>query len=297
MSNYLVIGGAGFIGSNLVERLLEEGHNVYIIDNYSTGHPNNIPQKAVFLERSIERFCSEYDDPQLDGVFHLGQPSSSPMYRTNRSLVGRTIAEFTNLLKYCRDHKVKVVYASTSSVYNRNKPPYDESMSIFPTDFYTETRYLMERLAMVYYEMDQVKSVGLRLFSVYGPHEEYKKNYANIITQLVWAKKNNQTFDIYGDGEQRRDATYVSDVVEGFMLAMQTDIACDIFNIGSGVSHSFNEIIKIIGTKVNYVPMPLKNYVDVTLANTVKAQEILGFKAKVALADGLEKLKIYSSSH
>jgi len=288
--NYLVIGGAGFIGSNLVGALLKRRHNVFVVDNFSTGNKNNIPPQAVLLEESIEKFCREYDYPQLDGIFHLGQPSSSPMYRTNRNLVGKTISEFVNLFKYCRDHNVKIIYASSSSVYNGNKTPYDEAMNIIPTDFYTETRYLMERLAQVYYSMDKVKSIGLRLFSVYGPREEYKKLYANIITQLVWANSHGRIFDIYGDGEQRRDATFVSDVVEGFMLAMKSDINCDIFNIGSGVNYSFNEFVSIIGTQVRHIKQPIKNYVDVTLANTTKAEEQLGFKVKVSLEEGLRRL-------
>jgi UDP-glucose 4-epimerase len=157
-------------------------------------------------------------------------------------------------------------------------------------DFYTEVRLIWERLAKVYNDFYGTQTVGLRLFSVYGPHEEYKKQYANLITQMIWAKNKGEVFEIYGDGEQRRDATFVSDVVDAFIRAMTNDTKCDVFNVGTGKNYSLNQVAEMVGVKTKYVPIPFKNYVSETLANTAKAEKMLGFKAKVSLEEGIRLL-------
>jgi UDP-glucose 4-epimerase len=294
---YLVTGGAGFIGSNLVEQLQADGHQVDIVDDYSTGSLENLifvrDSGLMLVGKSIKTVCRpgiKVSHP-YDGIFHLGQPSSTPMYRNNRKLIGKTIDEFVSVMEYAREYKCPVVYASSSSVYNGNPMPWDESMPIKPTDFYTEVRVSFERLAKVYYDLYGVHSCGLRLFSVYGPRETYKQFYANLITQFIWAKKNDVCFEIYGDGRQTRDVTYVSDVVDAFILAMDKNIpGAPIFNVGTGKSYSLNQIAKKIGIKNKYVPVPFLNYVENTLANPRLAEKYLGFKAKVSLDEGLSKL-------
>jgi UDP-glucose 4-epimerase len=294
MANYLVTGGAGFIGSNLVEKLLMEGSQVVIVDNLLTGSRSNIPKGKVYLsDLSIAEICADPSYQNFDGVFHLGQPSSTPMYRADRTLAGKAIYEFILLCEYAKKHNVKMVYASSSSVYNGCPVPWKEDMQIIPTDFYTEVRVAYERMAKVYHDQFGVKSIGLRLFSVYGPHEEAKKQYANLISQLMWAKAKNEVFEIYGNGEQRRDATYVTDIVRAFILAMKSPIECEVFNVGTGVSYSLNEIAEKIGTKIKYVPVPFSNYVDATMADTTKAEKFLGFKARISLNDGLQQLNDY----
>jgi UDP-glucose 4-epimerase len=289
MANYLVIGGAGFIGSNLAERLVKDGHRVYIIDNFSTGNPANLPEGITLLGGHIKMLHNF--KLGLDGIFHLGQPSSTPMYRANRGLVSKTIDEFISIMEYAAKNKIRVVYASTSSVYNGHKLPWFEFMRPFATDFYSEVRVAFERLAEVYHSQFGVNSIGLRLFSVYGPREEFKRQYANLISQLIWAKQKDQVFDIYGDGEQRRDATYVSDVVDAFLLAMNSKTTCDVFNVGTGVNYSLNEIAKMIGTRIKYVPVPFVGYVEQTLASTEYAQSRLGFKAQISLEKGLRTMQ------
>ncbi len=289
MSSYLVTGGAGFIGSNLARRLLREGHKVLVIDDLSTGSLDNIPKGASFIRGA--KIKNIYNYKMFDGIFHLGAPSSTPMYREDRSLVGKAISDFVLILEYAKRNNIKLVYASSSSVYNNCLIPYKEEMNLFPTDFYTEVRICWERLARVFYEQYNVKSIGLRLFAVYGPHEEAKKTYANLISQMLWAKLKDETFEIYGKGEQRRDETFVSDVVEAFVKAMNSDIDCDVFNIGTGINYSINDIANRIGVEIKYVPVPFNNYVEITLADTLKAEKVLGFKSKVALEEGLKRLK------
>ncbi len=173
-------------------------------------------------------------------------------------------------------------------------------MPIYVTDYYTECRYAIERLAKLYNMLFDVKSVGMRFFSIYGPKEEYKGKYANIVTQFLWSMLKDESPVIFGDGNQTRDFTYVTDVVEALILAMKKDFEYEIFNVGTGVAHTFNEVVdllnRLLGKNIQpvYRPNPIKNYVYHTLADTSKAEKVLGFKAKVNLEKGVSELiKIY----
>ncbi|MEM1514605.1 MAG: NAD-dependent epimerase/dehydratase family protein [Candidatus Bathyarchaeia archaeon] len=291
----IVTGGCGFIGSNLVERLVNDGWDVKVFDNLSTGSLENI--KGL----DVEYYAYGYEHmeglvPYADVIFHLGMPSSSPMYKSDPFLVGKTINDAIIIFEYARKKKCKVVYASTSSIYNGNPLPYREGMPIYITDYYTECRYAIERLAKLYNDLYGVKSVGLRLFSVYGPKEKYKGKYANIVSQFLWSIMRDEPPIIYGDGSQTRDFIYVSDVANAFILAYEKDFECEIFNIGTGVAHTFNRVVEIINEllgkdiKPIYKPNPIKNYVYHTLADTTKTEKMLGFKASASLKDGIKTL-------
>lgn len=289
MSKMIVTGGAGFIGSNLVERLLSDGHEVVVVDDLSTGSLKNLPEGVPVLEGSYRDELASIS--HCDGIFHLGAPSNSLLYRGNRNLVASAIDDFITILDFVKYIGIRLVYVSSSSNYNGNPTPWREDMPIIPKDFYAETRYSWERLARVYHDFYGVESIGLRLFSVYGPHEEAKGIYANLLTQLLWAKQQDKAFEVYGDGSQERDTVYIADTVEAFVLAMRnTSIKCDVFNIGTGRNYTVNEMARILGTKVRYVENPLPNYVQATLADTTKAKEVLGFEAKYSLEEGLREL-------
>lgn len=300
--NYLVTGGAGFIGSNLTERLVGEGHNVIVVDNLSTGSLKNlkaIKSKIKFIKSPVANILKNKSIKNLDGIFHLGIPSSTMLYRKNPYLVGEAINEFINMLELSKREKCKMVYASSSSVYNGNPTPFKEDMPIFVTDFYTEARYEMERLADLYYGWHKVTSIGVRFFGVYGPHEEAKKEFANLITQFLWDAKKGKKPVIYGDGKQTRDFTYVRDIIEGCVLAMNSAVEHDVFNIGAGEQITFNEMVKvlekILGRKIEceYVPNPLQGYVYGTLSDTSKAKKMLGFKPKYNLEKGVNEILEY----
>ena len=291
----VVTGGCGFIGSNLVEKLLNEGHHATVFDNMHTGNLKNLEGLNVKV------FCEPYSKmgslvSKPDVIFHLGIPSSTPMYKNNPKLVGEAINDAIDIFEFAKKSSCKVVYASSSSIYNGNKPPYREDLPVLITDFYTECRYAIERLAKLYNSLYGVKSVGLRFFSVYGPKEKYKEKYANIISQFLWAMTKNEPPEIYGDGTQTRDFIYVGDVVEALMLAMKKDFECEIFNVGTGISHTFNQIIDLLNEMLRknikpvYRPNPIKNYVYDTLADTTKAERVLGFKAKTNLREGIKIL-------
>lgn len=295
----LVTGGAGFIGSNMAKNLVDENHEVIVVDNLSTGSLKNLSEvkdEITFIESPCSGVLELAELRNLDGIYHYGIPSSTQLYRDNHLLVGEAVNEFINILKLSEREGCKLVYASSSSVYNGCKTPFVEDMPIMVKDFYTEARYLMERLARLYYDFHGVNSVGFRFFSVYGPNEEAKKNFANLISQFLWDIKEGKSPLIYGDGSQKRDFTFVDDINRGFRLGMGSDIECDIFNLGTGKCYNLNELVdlinKILGTSVKpvYQDNPLQNYVEATLAHTAKAKEKLGFEAEVSLREGIEKL-------
>jgi UDP-glucose 4-epimerase len=289
----IVTGGAGFIGSHIAERLVSEGYSVTVIDNLHTGDKKNlknISKKIKFIEGNASTIKKA---DKADVVFHEGIYSSTPMYRKDPSLVGKAISDFIAVLQYCVKNNCKLVFASSSSIYNGYPPPHNEEMFPKVKDFYTEARYPMERLADLFNQMYGLKYCGLRYFSVYGDREESKKEFANMVSQIIWKSMLDKEIMIYGDGSQRRDLVNVQDVVSANLIASKND-AVGIFNVGNGRSYSFNEIIpmieKIVGKEIKRknVENPLKNYVEVVEADTKKSREVLGFIPSVRIEDGIK---------
>ena len=295
----LVTGGAGFIGSNLVEELLAKGEGVVVLDNMHTGSLENL--KGLEGELNVVRAdCRQI--PELDlspeRIYHLGIPSSSPMYKKDPFLVGEALNGFLAVLELARSCGARVVYASSSSLYSGLNPPHREDMAIQVTDYYTEARLAMERMAELYRKLFGVSSVGLRFFSVYGPKENSKGQYANIISQFLWDILKKKTPVIYGDGSQTRDFVYVKDVVMALRMSMESNYD-GILNVGTAAAHSFNDIIEILSRslepsiKPRYIDNPIKNYVGHTLADTSKAERVLGFRARYSLEEGIKELIEY----
>ncbi len=288
---YLVTGGGGFIGSNLVKELLSQGHRVIIIDDFSTGSKRHLElPEGLWSLREGRISDASWPVSEIDGVFHLGIPSSPYLYRDDRRYVNIAVRDWITLLDAFKISGKKIVYASTSSIYNGNYLPWDEGMQIHVKDFYSEVRYFMERLGRLYYDFYSMKSIGLRLFAVFGEGEESKGQFANVVTQMMWAKRENKPFEIWGGGNQSRDLIYVKDVVRAFIKAMESKVECDIFNVGNGIEWTFNEMAKVIGLEVEYKENPMQNYVGNTLAYLGKAQKILGFQAKYDVREQIERL-------
>ena len=294
----LVTGGAGFIGSNLVEELAGK-HEVIVLDNFHTGSMENLRNVQDKVE-IVRASCCEILNlklPSPDIIFHFGIPSSSPMYKENPRLVGEAINDAICIFEFARQNGCKkVIFASTSSIYNGLPLPFREDMQPKVTDYYTEARIAIERIAKLYYELHDVKSIGLRFFSIYGFHERAKGKYANIVTQFLWDMKEGRQPLIFGDGNQTRDFTFVKDVVQICKLAMDSDLNCEIINVGTGKSHSFNEVVDILNKllgkdiKPKYVENPIKNYVWHTLADPTKMQTLLGFTPRYSLEEGIKEL-------
>ncbi len=301
MAKALVTGGAGFIGSNLVEALVEREEEITVVDNLSTGTEENLNEVKGEIEL-IDAPCNDIPNLDLeepDLIYHIGIPSSSPMYRKDPLLVGSAINEFIKIMELTKEVGSKVVYASSSSMYGRCDPPHKEDMEIEAFDYYTEARLAMERIAKVYHELHDVDSVGMRFFSVYGPHEKAKKKFANIITQFYWKMKEGEAPVIYGDGKQTRDFTHVSDVVDALLGAGDRDLGYEIINVGTGKETTFNEVVELLNEKLGksiepeHVENPIENYVSRTLADISKAKKLLDYEPTVELEEGIE-MKIES---
>ncbi len=295
----IVTGGAGFIGSNLVERLVAD-NEVLVIDNLHTGSYENLREFESENLKVLTQDAKEINKIQFDAdyVFHLGFYSASPMYRDNPFLVPEVIAGMTSVLEYVKERDVPVVFSSTSSIYNGVTPPHREDIIPAVTDLYTEGRIASERLSELFSRLEGGNVAAMRFFSVYGYHEKAKGGYANLATQFLWDMKKGERPVLYGDGEQRRDFIFVTDVVEALIRAADNK-GFDVFNVGTGKNYSLNELVDklngILGTNIEpkYIDMPVKNYVMETLADTTKAEKKLGFKPKIGLDEGLKLINNY----
>jgi UDP-glucose 4-epimerase len=219
--------------------------------------------------------------------------SSTPMYKENRNLVHKVVDGTMKVLEFAKRNNSRVVVASSSSVYNGHPTPQSEDMVPMITDFYTEARLSAERLTVLYTKMFGLEATCLRFFSVYGPRERSKGTYANLVSQFIWDLQEGRAPVIYGDGTQTRDYVYVKDVVDACVKAAES-AKTGIYNVGTGKSYSVNQMVGKVMDRIgihlepSYVPMPVKNYVMHTLADTSKAKRELGFEAKYTLDDGLK---------
>ena len=291
----IVTGGTGFIGSNLVDKLAEK-NEVVVIDNFHTGDQKNI--ESLLKNNKVQLKTMDVKnihqlDFKADYVFHMGIYSASPMYRNDPFLVSEVVSGMISVLEYAKKNKSKVVFASTSSIYNGIKPPHREDIIPLITDYYTEARIAAERMSELYSKLENVDVQAIRFFSVYGPHEEAKKNYANLVTQFYWNITNNESPVIYGDGTQRRDFIHVSDLVEIILRASQLK-GFNVINGGTGKNYSLNEMLtmlnKQLGTnvKATFIKMPISNYVMETLADTTNLKEKLSYTPKITLEEGIK---------
>lgn len=294
MSKALVTGGAGFIGSNLVESIVDR-YEVTVLDNFHTGSMSNLDGVRKDI-RVIKGSCNDALAYDLcpDVIFHLGIPSSSPMYKSNPLLVGEAVNGTIAVMELARRSGTKkVVIASSSSLYNGLPTPHREDAHILVTDYYTEARLAIERIAELYYRLYGVDYAALRFFSVYGPHELAKGTYANMISQFMWDMQAGKAPVIFGDGEQTRDFTFVRDVTDGMILAAGKGTG--VYNLGTGKSYNFNYVVDLLnnklGTSLNptYRENPIKNYVRDTLADTER-MKALGFVARWSLEEGIDEI-------
>ncbi len=299
----LVIGGTGFIGSNLCGKLVEEGHEVRILDNFYLGNMKNIESikdKVEVINGDIRNYDAvDKATKGMDIVFNQAAASSSPMFLENlRDAVAVNVDGFINVLNACKANGVKkLIYASTSSLYGNSTPPLREDVKIVPVNFYASTKLLNEHLAIIFSKEHELETIGFRYMSIYGPHESFKTVYANMASQFLWEMKQGKQPILYGDGTQTRDFTFVADVVNASILVMNSkkDLSGQIFNIGTGKETSLNELVvilnKILGTKIKpkYVPNPIKNYINTQLGDVSKLKETVGYEPRYTLEEGLKE--------
>jgi len=306
----LVTGGAGFIGTNLVNKLIRDGHEVVVLDDMFLGRPDNLSdlpkRKLKLIRASVTDYATVLNASKgCDAIFHLAARSSAPICEDDpRDATNVNVGGFVNVLQAAKFHGIKkVIYASTSSLYNGMAPPHREDMQVTPKTVYEATMYAREIYARMYYESYGIEAVGMRFFSVYGPYEKHKQQYANVITQFLWAVMNGEQPVIYGDGTQTRDFIFVDDVVDAMIKAMYADdVGGEVFNVGTGTSHTFNDVIELISkvtgldVKPKYIPNPIRRYVYHTRADIRKAKKYLGFRARTTLHNGIKMLYSFYSS-
>jgi UDP-glucose 4-epimerase len=207
---------------------------------------------------------------------------------------------FMNVMESARRNSVKkVIYASSSSIYNGQPIPFKETQIVSPKTFYEASFYCREVLARSYFSEFGLNSIGLRYFSVYGPNERHKGIYANNISQFLWEMKKGRAPIVYGDGTQTRDFTFVDDVVKANLLAAKAEERkFGIYNIGTGFETSFSRVVEIInqvlGTKISaiYIENPIKNYINRTKADISHAASELGYQPiSKAPEDGIMALE------
>ncbi len=296
MKRILVTGGAGFIGSHLVERLLKDENNqVIVLDDFSMGKFDNLPthKRLIVTGASILEDTS-YLYEGVDVVFHLAaltRPQDSVLdpERTNIVNVDGTLKVLIN----SRDAKVKrLVFASSAAVYgNTSHLPTSEQDETYPIDPYGVTKFIGEKYCLLFDQIYGLETNCLRFFNTYGTRQSSNGQYASVVPSFIKKVVFAESPTIYGDGEQSRDFVYVEDVVDALILASNSEVHGEVFNIGSGKDISVNKLFAVIRNKLTVVAEP--TYAEPlieqkkTLANISKAQNLLSWFPKTSIEDGI----------
>lgn len=293
--NCLVTGGAGFIGSNLVDKLIELGHKVICIDNesaechdqfYWNPKANNYKYDICDYDKIAPLFNG------IDYVFHIASDARiQPAILNPRKSIESNAVGTANVIELSRINKVKrFIYSSTSSAYGKKAIlPNIETQPSDPLTPYSTAKVFGENLARVYYNLYGLETVSLRYFNVYGDRQPLKGQYAPVIGLFLKQHEENKPLTVVGDGSQRRDFTHISDVVQANILASEIkDGFGEVYNIGYGSNYSILEIANMISNDVKFIP-PRVGEVQETLASNAKFKELTGWMPKVPLTEWLIK--------
>jgi UDP-glucose 4-epimerase len=301
VTKVLVTGGAGFIGSNLVRALLERGDEVRVLDNFSTGLRANLEGVDVEIVegelRSYERVHNAVRGTAL--VYHLGALGSVPRSVQDPLTSSAVNVEGTlNVLLAARDEDVRrVVFSSSSSVYGASAQlPAREAAPVDPISPYGVTKLAAERYCVSFSRVYQTfETVVLRYFNVFGPRQNPRSQYAAAVALFISAIADDRTIDVYGDGEQSRDFTYVGNVVDATIRAGEAEGANgEIVNVAAGAPASVNQVAATIGAilekpvRKQHLP-PRAGDIRDSWADLGKAQRLLGYRPQIGLEEGLRR--------
>jgi UDP-glucose 4-epimerase len=298
----LVTGGAGFIGSHLVEKLLKEDYNVLVLDNLSHGKIENLDMKnrrLTFLKGDIcDKQTVKKVLKDVEAIFHLAALVDVPFSVENPTLVNRVnVCGTLNVLEESIKSKVeKFIFASSCAVYGEPRYlPIDEEHPTNPLSPYAVSKLVVEKYCQVFHRLYGFKTVSLRLFNVYGPRQG-SKSYSGVIIEMIKRLKSGKPPVIFGDGTQTRDFVYVLDAVEAFYKAMKAPQCTGEINIGSGRETSIIELATILIKKFNLKNIkpvytePRTGDIKRSWANIGKAKRLLGYEPKFPLLEGLDTL-------
>ncbi len=295
----LVTGGCGFIGSHMVDLLLEKGYSVVVIDNFSTGRPSNLShhndnERLSIYEKDI---CDNKGIMHLfegvDKVFHFAAladivPSIENPIGYHQSNVDGTIS----ILEAAKKNNVKrIIYAASSSCYGiPDEYPTNEKAPIQPQYPYALTKNIGEQYMLHWNEIYKLPTTCMRFFNVYGPRSRTSGTYGAVFGVFLAQKLNGSPYTVVGDGTQTRDFTFVTDIADACLAASDSD-ACigEVMNVGSGNTYSINRLVELLGGKVTYIPKR-PGEPDCTFADITKIRKLLGWEPKVSLEDGVKAM-------
>ena len=270
----LVTGGVGFIGTNLIKRLLKEGHEVISIDNYATGKKENEQKGCIYHDLDIND--REYTI-QCDVIFHMAalariQPSLKNPLQTIDANVNGTL----NILELARKSNIPVIYAGSSSFHH----------GLYGSA-YAWSKHAGEQLCELYSKVYGLSTAICRFYNVYGPHQLEDGEYSTVLGIFERQYRNNNPLTVTGDGEQRRDFTHIDDIVDGLYKCMGKDLRAEVFELGRGKNFSINEIVDMFGADKEYIPARKGEY-PTTLCDTSLAKEKLDWMPKHNLQEYIE---------
>ncbi len=296
MKRAIVTGGCGFIGSHLAEKLINLGYKVIIIDNLSTGRIENISKfknRLKFFKLDIKN-KDKIDSlfKKIDIVFHCAALADIvPSIQKPKKYYDSNVTGSLNVVSSCVKHKVKkIIYTASSSCYGISKnTPTSENEKINPEYPYALTKYLGEQIILHWSKVYKLNCISLRLFNVYGPRSRTSGTYGAMFGTFLTQKLYNKPFTVVGNGNQTRDFTYVSDIVDALIKAAKSKIKFDVMNVGSGETVSVNRIVKLL--KGNTIKIPKRpGEPDVTFADIRKIKRNLNWKPKIKIEKGIEYL-------
>jgi UDP-glucose 4-epimerase len=295
--NTIITGGAGFIGSHLVELLLQQGHRVTVLDNFSSGRRENLSHLLNQPRLSVHTADIAADPiadwfQGADWVFHLAAladivPSIQRPLEYHRANVDGTTA----IVEAARVAGAKrFIYAASSSCYGvPDEFPTSETAEARPQYPYALTKYLGEQIALHWGLVYKLPVVSLRLFNVYGPRARTSGTYGAVFGVFLAQRLNGCPFTVVGDGTQTRDFTFVTDVANAFVAAAESDLRQEIFNVGSGGTYSVNRLVELLGGPVTYIPKR-PGEPDCTFADISKIQMKLHWKPAVSFEEGVGRM-------
>ena len=286
----LVTGGVGFIGTNLVKRLLKDGHKVTSIDNYSTGFKENEQEGCKYYNLDLANETYIYNLPEeYDVIYHMAALARiQPSIDKPHPAIKNNFLSTLNILEYARTRNIRVVYAGSSSIHH----------GIYESP-YAWSKFSGEDLCKLYGNVYNMESSICRFYNVYGDYQIKEGTYATVLGIFRNQYENEEPLTIVGDGEQRRDFTHVDDIVDGIIRSSEQEFYGEIFELGRGVNHSINEVASMFdidGVPEGFGTEYPKEYIeqrpgeyDVTLADYSHAQKVLGWKPTKNLEDYMEK--------
>jgi UDP-glucose 4-epimerase len=290
----VVTGGAGFIGSHLVDRLLSDGHRVLVIDNFSSGHPGNLEHhdgnpNLDLLEADIASAPLSSAFRDATWVFHLAALADIvPSVENPEAYHDANVVGTFRVLEAARHAGTRrFVYAASSSCYGiPDQYPTPETSPPSPQYPYALTKWVGEQYVAHWAQLYGLPAVSLRFFNVYGPRSRTSGTYGAVFGVFLAQKLAREPFTVVGDGTQTRDFTFVTDVAEACVRAAASDVSGEAMNVGSGNPQSVNRLVELLGGEVVYIPRR-PGEPDCTQADTRKIGRLLGWKAKVPFEEGV----------